>query len=69
MSFLVSLCSSLSAEVSVQHSGHRERKDQTNSVRPRADRPILTDQLSQEVSVTGNEPLSHITHDVALCWG
>lgn len=53
--FIPSLCSALAAEVVLQHSSHRERKDQTDSVWPGAVGPIGTDQLSPEVSVTGNE--------------
>ena len=59
----LSLCSPLSAEVCLQHRGHRERKDKTDSVRPGAVGPVSPDQLSQEVSVTGNEPSSTVTHD------
>lgn len=63
---VLSVCSPLSAEVGLQHSGHRERKDQTDSVWPGAVRPVGPDQLSQEVSVTGNELCSTITHVASL---
>lgn len=65
-SLILSLCSPLAAEVSLQHCGHREGKDQTDSVGSGAARPVGPDQLSQEVSVTGNELPSvgiRVTHD------
>lgn len=65
-SFHPSLCSPLAAEVGLQHGGHRERKDQTDSVWPGADGPVGPDQLSQEVSVTGNEPPTTITHNASV---
>lgn len=54
-SLILSLCSPLAAEVGLQHCGHREGKDQTDSVWSGAARPVGPDKLSQEVSLTGNE--------------
>lgn len=49
------LCSSLSAEVGLQHSGYRERKDQTDPVGPGPVGPVGPDQLTQEVPVAGSQ--------------
>lgn len=56
-------CSSLSSEIGLQHCGYRERKDQTDPVRPGPVGPVSPDQLTQEVPVTGNcIIITHIHH-------
>lgn len=61
-------CSALSPEVGLQHSGYRERKDQTDPVGPGPVGPVGPDQLTQEVPVTGNQiVITHIHHFTYRC--